>query len=295
MLIGVVIRQSNPEKIYSQLIDAPLYYLIPCFFIYYLIVVLTWAIGIYLLLLRIKGGNFWHLIKTSFKLQVISTITPGRVGDIGLLYYLKKEYTSGQISAILFIDKLITFCINIILSTIGIGFFLSWNYAVIITLFTTIILLLMIYFLFKFPQKIINRGFVRKIILSLQGFRVELNSTVRNYKAITGNAILTLIRCIFAGLVMLLTLLWFGQHVTLINVILIQSVAQLATFIPLTIMGLGVTEAVSVSLFGTIGIPSEIVLAALLWSRAIYLIFIVCVYLLWIAAPFFHRLLPTRH
>jgi uncharacterized membrane protein YbhN (UPF0104 family) len=95
---------------------------------------------------------------------------------------------------------------------------------------------------------------------------------------------------------MLLALLWYGQHVSLINVILIQAVAQLATFVPLTIMGLGITEAVCVSLFKTIGVPSEIVLAVLLWSRAIYLLFIVCIYFFWTAAPFLHRLLPaTRH
>ncbi|CAK8714510.1 hypothetical protein GCAAIG_03865 [Candidatus Electronema halotolerans] len=289
ILIGIVIWQSNPEKLYNQIFDVPLYYLIPCFLLYYLLVTLTWAVGIYFLLIRIKKDTFWKIIKSSFKLQVIAAITPGRLGDIGLLYYLKGEYTSGQLGAIFFIDKLITLGINIVISIIGFGILLSWKYAVVISFFLIAIFSLLICFLFKFPQKFINWGIFKNIIVYLQGFRVELNATARDIKGIAGNVVLTLVRYILAGGCMLLALLWFGQHVTLINVILIQAVAQLATFIPLTTMGLGVTEAVCISLFITIGVSSEMTLAALLWSRAIYLMFIAGIYLLWTGMPVYYK------
>ena len=294
-MIGIVIWQSNPEKIYSQLTGAPLCYLIPCFLIYYLVVVLTWAAGIYLLLCRIKNDTFWKIIISSFKLQVVSVITPGRLGDLGLLYYLKGTYTSGQISAIFFIDKLITLGVNIFFSIIGIGLLISWKQAVSIAFFLIAGLFLLVWLLFRFPQQFINWGFLKKIVLLLHGFRVELRTTVNDIKGIAGNLFLTLIRYTLAGCSMLLALLWFEQHVSLLNVIFIQAIAQLATFIPLTIMGLGVTEAVCVSFFNILNVPSEIILAALLWSRAIYLMFIMCIYLLWTATPIFHKLLTARH
>jgi uncharacterized protein (TIRG00374 family) len=295
VLIGIVVWQSNPEKLYSQLTDAPLYYLIPCFLTYYLLVVLTWAAGIYLLLRRIKDATLWRIITSSFKLQVVSVITPGRLGDIGLLYYLKGTYTSGQISAIFFIDKLITLGVNILFSIVGIGLLISWKQAVSIAFLLIAGFSLLTWLLFRFPQRFINWGFLKKIVLLLQGFRLELRATVKDIKGIAGNLFLTLIRYILAGGSMLLALLWFGYRVSLIDVILIQAIAQLATFIPLTIMGLGVTEAVCVSLFNILNVPSEIILAALLWSRAIYLMFIMCIYLLWTAAPIFHKLLTARH
>jgi uncharacterized protein (TIRG00374 family) len=287
ILIAIVILYSNPARLYNQLIDAPLRYLIPCFLIYYLLVTLTWGIGIYLLLRRIKPGNIRLIIESSFKLQVISVIAPGRLGDLGILYYLKDQYSAGQLSAIFFIDKLITLGINIILSIIGIGVLFSWDYTFIISTLLIIIFFLLIWCLFRFPQELISWGFLKNIIDRLQGFRVELRATVRDLKGITGNFLLTLVRYILTGVCMALVLLWFGENAALLEVILIQAVSQLATFIPLTTMGLGVTEVVCVSLFRNIGITSEIILAALLLSRAIHLAFIVLIYFLWIGTPVF--------
>ncbi|MCI5188748.1 MAG: UPF0104 family protein [Candidatus Electrothrix sp. AS4_5] len=291
ILLGVVILSYDPSTFYQLFITAPFYYLIPCFLIYYFLMALIWAAGVYLLLRRIKKGTIKKIITSSFKLQLIAVITPGRLGDIGLLYYLKKMYTSGQLSAIFFIDKLITLGVNVALSIIGIGIFLSWKYAITISFLLLAIFFSIIWFLFKFPQKFIQWVFLKKIIIYLQGFRTELHATTRDIKGVAGNLLLTIIRYILSGICALLALLWFGEQVALSDIILIQAVAQLATFIPLTTMGLGITEAVSVSLFSKIGITSEIVLAALLWSRAVYLMFIAGIYLCWIGIPLFSKII----
>ena len=129
ILICIVVWKSNPKALYSQLLGAPLRFLIPWVSGYYLIVVLTWAVGINALLRKIKPAVLSNIIFSSFKLQILSTVIPGRLGDLGLLYFLKDNFTYGQVTAVLFVDKLITLAINSVLAIIGLGILLSWQYS----------------------------------------------------------------------------------------------------------------------------------------------------------------------
>lgn len=278
VLIGIVIWQSDPGALYSQLIDAPLQYLIPWIGGYYLIVVVLWGLGLYALLCRIKAIHPADIIISAFKLQIFSIVVPGRIGDLGLLYFLKDHFTFGQISAVLFVDKLITLAVNAVLAIIGLGVMLSWRYS----LYTTVImlagLLLILWFVFKFPQDQLRIGFLARLIERFRGFRAELRAVIADTNGIGINLLLTIFRFIFAGVSVVVIFWWFGVKLSLFDVILIQAIVQLAGFVPLTIMGLGVQEGLQVLLFGRLGVASEIVLAAGLWGRAIQILFIVSIY-----------------
>lgn len=279
VLIGVVVWQSNPGALYSQVLGAPLQYLIPWVGGYYLIVVVSWGLGIYFLLRRIKPTDLPDIIFSSFKLQILSTIVPGRLGDLGLLYFLKDNFTFGQVSAVLFVDKLITLAVNAVLTIIGLGVMLSWRYSVYASFVMLASLLLVLWFVFKCPQDIFRFGILERLIERFRGFRLELHAVMSDYTGICVNLTLTIFRYLFAGVSVVIIFLWFGEKVSLFEVILIQAIVQMAVFVPLTIMGLGVQEALQVSLFGLLGVVPEIVLAAGLWSRAIHIIFIVLIYL----------------
>jgi uncharacterized protein (TIRG00374 family) len=278
VLIGIVIWQSDPGALYSQLIDAPLQYLIPWVGGYYLIVVVSWGLGIYVLLRRIKATPPGDIILSSFKLQIFSIVVPGRIGDLGLLYFLKDNFTFGQVSAVLFVDKLITLAVNAVLAIIGLGVMLSWRYSVYAAVIMLAGLLLILWFAFKFPQDTFRFALLERLIERFRGFRVELRAVISDYNGICINLLLTISRYIFAGISVVVIFLWFGVKISLFEVILIQAVVQLAGFVPLTIMGLGVQEGLQVLLFGRMGVASEIVLAAGLWGRAIHVLFIVAIY-----------------
>lgn len=278
VLIGIVIWQSDPGALYSQLIDAPLQYLIPWIGGYYLIVVVSWGLGLYVLLRRIKDTHPGDIILSSFKLQIFSVVVPGRIGDLGLLYFLKDNFTFGQVSAVLFVDKLITLAVNAVLAIIGIGVMISWRYSVYAAVIMLAGLAVTLWFVFKFPQEKLRFDFLQRLMIRFHGFRAELRAVMSDYSAIGINLLLTISRYIFAGVSVVVIFLWFGVNISLFEVILIQAIVQLAGFVPLTIMGLGVQEGLQVLLFGRLGVAAEIVLAAGLWGRAIHILFIVSIY-----------------
>ena len=84
-----------------------------------------------------------------------------------------------------------------------------------------------------------------------------------------------------AGVSFQLILHWFHTPASFYHVVLIQALAQLACIVPLTIMGLGVSEAVMVTLFARIQVSPEAVLAASLYCRAIHLGFVLVLYVFW--------------
>ncbi|MDY6856463.1 MAG: lysylphosphatidylglycerol synthase transmembrane domain-containing protein [Thermodesulfobacteriota bacterium] len=281
-LLAIVIMKSHPRELYEQMLGAPLLYMIPLIIFYHFISITSWSLGIYSLIKRMKPGGIKQLISSSFKLQIFSIVAPGRIGDFALLYFLKDTYTYGQTSAVLLIDKLITLSVNITLASIGIGIFFSWGHS--LTLISIMIagFAILLWIIFKCPQNYFNIGIISRIIKKLEGFRVEINATVIDYKGIGINLALTVFRYILAGISVLLLLMIFGVNVSLVKIILIQAIIQLATFVPLTIMGIGVLEALCVYFFGMVGVASETILAIGLWGRAIYLGLIFSIYLFWI-------------
>jgi len=125
ILLAVVIFQSSSKELLDNLRNAPLGMIVPWIFIYYFITTLAWGVGLHVLFRRMNRGSFWHLIKASFKLQILSTVVPGRLGDLGLLYFLKEKFTLGQTSAVLVIDKLVTLSVNVVLAIWGIAVLFS--------------------------------------------------------------------------------------------------------------------------------------------------------------------------
>ena len=281
LILAIVIWRVRPNELIIYLSTVPLLYLIPWLMAYYLIIVFTGGAGIYVLLRRIRPDSFWSIINASFKLQVVSTIVPGRLGDLGLLYFLKNNFTLGQTSAVLIVDKVITLGVNTILTIIGIGIMFSWNYSLILALIFILSSIFLFWFLFKCPQRFFQWGILKKIIDRLYGFRVEMSVMSNDFHGIALNLLLTGFRFFLAGVSLYVILTWVQVNIPLFQIILIQAINQLASFIPITTMGLGIQEAVLTYLFARIGVEPAIILAVGLWGRVVHLVFIIIVYVVW--------------
>jgi uncharacterized membrane protein YbhN (UPF0104 family) len=284
VLLAVLIWRSNVSELIEYLGDAPLVYLVPWLIGYDLVMTFVWGNGVYSLFRRLKVGGYGRIIATGYKLQVLATVVPGRLGDLGLLYFLKDLYTLRQSTAVLLVDKLITLFVTFVLAAIGLGVMFSWHYsaAVAVTMFAGLGL-----FLLSLSQR--SRGlrcWVRTRLLGrladrFDDFYGEIVATATDSQGIATNLLLTLFRVTLAGVSLTLILSWFGVKVALWYVILVQAIAQLATMVPLTLMGIGVLEAVNVALLGRVGVMPEVILAASLSSRAIHLTFTLVVFLIW--------------
>jgi len=283
LLLAVVIHRSQPARLVEYLFRAPLALLIPWLAFYYLVTVFSWGCGVYSLLRRINPGGWWRLLGASFKLQVLSVLVPGRLGDLGLMYFLRDRYTPGQGGAVLVVDKMITLVVNLLLAGCGLAVVFSWWVALLFALATVAGFVLLFWFFLKCPRELLRWRVLESLLTRLEGFRSELRATLADHRALAVNLFLTCFRYLLAGVSMVLLLHWFGASLPLWLVVLIQSLGQFVTFIPITTMGIGVQEATSVYLFGLYGVAPAVVLAVGLWGRAIYLAFIVLVYGVWLA------------
>jgi uncharacterized protein (TIRG00374 family) len=124
---------------------------------------------------------------------------------------------------------------------------------------------------------------INKFAEKLIGLRSELFATLKDYQGLALNLLLTCFRYLLAGISMVLLLSWFDVSVPLFDVILIQAVTQFATFVPLTTMGLGIQEAITVYLFGFYNVAADIILAVSIWGRAIFIAFIGVAYFIWLS------------
>ncbi|MCK5702907.1 MAG: flippase-like domain-containing protein, partial [Cyclobacteriaceae bacterium] len=268
-------------ELINHLFSVPLLYVIPWIMTYCLIIFFSWSVGIYVLLRRIQPDCFRSIINATFKLQVVSTVVPGRLGDLGLLYFLKDSFTPGQTSAVLIIDKVITLGVNAVLTIIGLGILFSWTYSLIWALAIVLVSIFLFWFLFKCPQRFFRWGGIQKIIDRLQGFRVEMKLMITDLRGITFNLLLTVFRFLLAGVSLYVLLIWVEVNVPLFKIILIQAINQFISFIPITTMGLGVQEAVLIYLFNQLSVTPEIILAVSLWARAIHILIVMMVYGFW--------------
>ncbi len=285
LLLALVIWKSNPQQLLLALQDAPLGYLIPWLLVYFLLTVVSWSLGVHVLLVRLRRGGLGPLIAASFKLQVLATVTPGRLGDLGLLYFLKGRFSPGQLTAVLVVDKLITLLVNVVLALWGVGVFFSWHQAFLLLLFLSVPGFVLLYWLlFHCPQAVFRWGLLANLIDKLEGLRSELRATCVDLPALAVNLGLTVFRYLLAGLSLLLILSWFEVAAPYGKVILVQAMSQLVALLPVTVMGIGVQEGIHVYLFGLIGIAPGRLLAAMLWGRAIHLLWILTIYLYWLAA-----------
>lgn len=283
-ILLVLIWRSDVSSLVEQITGAPLVCLIPWAVCYKLVALFVGGNANYCLFRRLGVGGYWQVIATSFKLEILAMVVPGRVGDLGMLYFLRHLYTYEQSAAVFLVNKLITLFVASILGAIGLGVFFSWHLFWIVIGVTLSGLGLFFYLLN--PHSAGPRRWVRARLPGLLArhfaeFSRETAATLKDVRGVLANLILTVFFYLFAGVSLTLVLFWFGERVDLRYVVIVQAITQLAVMVPLTFMGLGLSEAIHVVLFERIGVSSEVVLSAMLSCRVIDVALNVVIYLIW--------------
>ena len=130
--LGVLFWHLNIGEFGVHLSNAPLGYLIPWAIFSVFVLNFLWGVRIYMFYRPFGKGTFWRILGAGFKLQVIGTVMPGQLGDLGLMYILKDVYQQKQSAAVLLVDKTVSLLIVSLFSAIGIGIIYSWLYGSII-------------------------------------------------------------------------------------------------------------------------------------------------------------------
>lgn len=285
IVMTTLIIYVDVSFLYESLINAPYEKLIPWGFFYELMVILLWSAGFGALLKRLGEISFSKLLKVGLKLQVLTLFVPGRLGDLGIVYFFRKDISVQDGAALLVVDKLISLSLITILSVIGVFYLVSvdagyWLLATVVMAVGAIIFLLVV--ARPWLESLFVRILPANVAAYSAGFYGALRDCLCDYSAIFSNYIFTSARVVLAGVSQVLVLSWFGVSAPLWYVILVQAIAQLVVIAPVSFMGIGIVEAISVALLSQLGIDASLILAASLASRAVQLMFLSTLFLVWV-------------
>jgi uncharacterized membrane protein YbhN (UPF0104 family) len=199
----------------------------------------------------------------------LAIFVPGRAGDFALPLFWRRYMASGECLAVVFLDKLITlFCI-LSLGSFGI-FVVFHSYMGFIIGLLGIGLIVSALLLFSIPKTriVVSRILPGKVMEYMQG-------SVNAFRTITGNGkkrllaviVLAIIRILVYGMGFWISLWGVDVTVPILYSILVMTMAQFTSLIPISVMGLGPVEAVCVYSMEQLSISASLVIAALVVGR----------------------------
>ena len=242
------------------------------------IIVFPWTLGalaIYVLTRRInKAVPFRRITKQFVRSWIFGLFSPGRVGELSLIYFLKKEgFDTGQAAAVTIIDKVITTLSLAILAIFGAAFFLSSNQATrMIIAIVVIIILTLTFMISKKARELVKKLMIKRYREKVASVSENIDLLIKSAKgAIMLNAVITFLKWMINAAIVSLIVYLFGFNISFITVLLINSVVTAISLVPITASGLGVKESAAVFLFNSVGVPGEV-------AASIYLFFLILRY-----------------
>lgn len=225
------------------------------------------AYGIHLLLHAVKSGlSFRDVLRYYLLSSAVGTIMPGKVGELSLVYFLKKRgRPAGEVAALVVIDLLITIAALIAFAGVGLLLFLDLRTALQIAgisvfgLLTALVLLTS-----QRAHKLLRAILPAWITHNMKGFSKTVRELWNNQKRYLGyNLLTTILKWIFTFTSFYVAFSGMGARLPLISFLLL-AVVMLLSFVPITISGLGVREAAGVYLFTKVGGAPAVVLSVFL-------------------------------
>ncbi|MDP3918837.1 MAG: lysylphosphatidylglycerol synthase transmembrane domain-containing protein [Nanoarchaeota archaeon] len=207
----------------------------------------------------LEKGYYWTYIKAWF----LGFITPGRVGEFSIMYFLRKKGISlSRIIMAYFLDKAISFSILFIIAAISLYFLIEDITLLKIELIIFILIITSLLLIINKNSRKIIRNFSKKFKIKRLDLILErFSDIIKNKKGIFNNFILNFSKWITAAFFMYIIFLGFDIHYPFLIIFAVTSIERIVSYLPISIGGLGVREITAVYLYGSQGIPSEIVLS----------------------------------
>lgn len=260
-ILGAIIVRVGIRAIVEQLAKINPTFLIPIVLLTLLTLGLG-AINIFVLAKEIRKKVRWkNILKHYITVWSLSLFVPGKLSDISMVYFLKKEgIEAGKGTAIVILDSLITLLVAYLFAIFGIMVLANKNIKLLISIMAGITLMLM-YVIFS--KKI--RGIVEKRFAKVQHFGEAIDFIVKKKrKGVLQNTAITVVKTLSIYITYYLSFMAIGSGVSVAIIIAVIPLVRLISLIPVTINGLGIKEGTAVYLFGLLGISGGKVLSAFL-------------------------------
>lgn len=218
--------------------------------------------------LKINILKFFKYFLLSFS---IALLTPAKIGNFSLIYFLKKEgFGVGKTLSAFIVDKIMTLIVASLLCLIGvIIFFGTGKIWAILGLITMLLFCLYFVFISNIGRGLIKKYILKEYSLKFKGFSKSLFRFKNHKRILLLNFTLTIIKNLFGASMIYLIFLSFNQNVSILLIYIINSVEYIISLIPVSINGLGIKESAGVFLYLSLGISSPIILSRYVISLSI--------------------------
>lgn len=238
-----------------------------CLFIFSLIVS---NLNLFILLNIIGKIKFIVLFKHYIRAWAIGIFSPGRLGELVLVAYLKKyDFKYGETVCIYVIDRAFSF-FALMFFTIP-AFFLFFNFSYIWFL----VLLCFCFFIFlAFIFSSFGRSFIKSILgryaTNFSGFFQTFKIFLHYNKGfLILIFLISMFKVMITGFIIFILFLAFNAQISLFMVIVISAVVMILSLVPISINGLGVKESLAVYLFSFTFVSTEVIFGVYLISMLI--------------------------
>lgn len=280
LILGIILLLVDYKSLCNAIVKVnPFFYFITfvLLILIYIFKSLRWK-----MLLHIQGINysFINCLFVFFSANFIAFITPGRIGEIAKAFYLKRDMniTFSKALPTVFFDRIFDIYALIILGLIGFSKFSLFEKFDLISIIIICLLFVLPWFLivkkismpliriiFRLPflkhyQMIVNQ-------VSENFFR-EMNTLI-SFKLLYGVFFTFLAYFVLFYIAYLISLACIFQ-INYLTIVFFVSVANILSFIPISILGIGTREASFIFLFSLINMSKE---DAILFSTLFFITF----------------------
>jgi len=263
IILAFLVYKIGAGSIYDAFSKFGWIWVLPILFVQFIIVFME-GLGIKILLDHITNKRFCRLIRYYFLCWALGSFIPGKMGQLLIIPLLKDDGISvGQSTAVLIMDKLITFLVLSIMTIMALLIFfpfVSSKYLIVIIVVGFIISLFL--FLSNTGRMFIKNYILRKYSILFKGFHKNLIKLMLKYPfSIFLNTALTLAKMILSALILYMIFVAFHYPIGFYEIFFITPVGMIVSLIPIGLNGLGIRELSVVALYGYLGVPSNIVIS----------------------------------
>ncbi|MBI2573135.1 flippase-like domain-containing protein [Candidatus Woesearchaeota archaeon] len=239
----------------------PLFFILA--YITFILSIAIAAVNVYLVLIPLKKLEKKPFLKYFLLSRITSLILPGRLGEFSITYFLEKEDINlGRGMAAVLTDKLTTIACSLVIGLIAFYTILGGENILTIFAYVLAAAAVLCFLLIPAVRRFIKKWILRKYAYHFDGFSATLFSYLKEHRRITFiNIGITLIRIFVIALSAKFMFLALRTDVPFITLVLVGGIETLSTFVPLTVNGLGIKQAVGIYVFTAAGISPYITAA----------------------------------
>ncbi len=262
ILVAIFLKVGVKETIvHLKNADLMFIILIVCFQI---ITLLLGATNIFILAQKMKKDlTFRSVLKDYLIIWPIGLFFPSKLSDVGMVYLLKKrDIEVGKAVATMIIDNAITLWVIALFSLIGIYAFFGMTSTLLAGMLIIVGIALGAFLISPYAKNFVKRVILKKKAVYFKGFSRGLTELNEDKSVLLVNIFLTVLKLMSIFFTYHLAFLAINKTIEFSQVIQVTSISRLATFLPITINGLGLKEGIAIYLFNILGVAGSVVLSA---------------------------------